>query len=141
MYAKIENDILIFPPKNSGNMMNVDKNIQWLTENGYTDMSAEEIAEYGQSLERDLTNFNNVCQIFKSVCHQIGTFIGNPDFKGGFDEYTEFITAEATQENPAQASLLASMWSGANEYAKYEGEKIGLGQPDWWYKCWEEEQN
>ena len=44
MYAKVENGILIFPPKNSGNMMNVDKNIQWLTENGYTDMSAEEIA-------------------------------------------------------------------------------------------------
>ena len=141
MYAKIENDVLIFPPKNSGNQMNVDKNIQWLTENGYTDMSAEEIAEYSQSLEPDMTNFNNACQIFKSVCHQIGTFIGNPDFKGGFDEYTEFITAEATQENPAQASLLASMWSGANEYAKYEGEKIGLGQTDWWYKCWEEEQN
>ena len=30
MYAKIENDVLIFPPKNSGNQMNVDKNIQWL---------------------------------------------------------------------------------------------------------------
>lgn len=49
MYAKIENDVLIFPPKNSGNMMNVDKNIQWLTENGYTDMSAEEIAQYSKT--------------------------------------------------------------------------------------------
>ena len=27
-------------------------------------------------------------------------------------------------------------WSAANELCKYEGSKIGLGQPDWWYDCW-----
>lgn len=84
----------------------------------------------------DTTDFDNACEQFRQVCRQIGEFIGNPNFKGGFDEYTIFINSPAVQQNPAQGSLLASAWAGVNEYAKYEGSKIGYDQPEWWYKCW-----
>ena len=84
----------------------------------------------------DDTQFKKACQQFVLVCKQIGQFIGDQNFKGGFDQYDKFINSTASMLNPSKASLLASMWSGTNEYCKYEGQKIGLKQPDWWYQCW-----
>ena len=83
------------------------------------------------------TPFEAACAQFRTLCAQIGAFIGYPDFKGGFDEYTEFATSEAYQQNPVQGNALAIQWSALNELCKYEGAKEGYGQPDWWYKCWE----
>lgn len=85
----------------------------------------------------DTTAFDAACKQFRYVCEQIRQFIGAESFMGGFDEYAIFITSEAAQNDKATASLLANMWSGANEYAKYEGSKIGYGQPEWWYRCWD----
>lgn len=85
----------------------------------------------------DTTAFDAACEQFRYVCEQIRLFIGAESFMGGFDEYAIFITSEAAQNDKATASLLANMWSGANEYAKYEGQKIGYGQPEWWYRCWD----
>ncbi len=104
-----------------------------IMQEGDHEATAEEISEYEAGKD---ANFNNACAQFRSVCATIGSAIGNPDFKGGFDEYSIFIQSEFAQKNPAIASLYASMWSGANEYAKYEGAKLGYGQPEWWYQCW-----
>ena len=83
------------------------------------------------------TPFESACAQFRTLCAQIGNFIDDQDFKGGFDEYTEFAMSEAYQQNPVQGNALAIQWSALNELCKYEGAKIGLGQPEWWYKCWE----
>lgn len=96
---------------------------------------AIEKVEYEEEIV-DTSAFYSACEQFKNVCEQIRLFIGADTFMGGFDEYVIFITSEAAQNDKATASLLANMWSGANEYAKYEGQKIGYGQPNWWYKCW-----
>lgn len=85
----------------------------------------------------DTTAFVRACLQFREVCAAIGQAIGNSGFRGGFDEYADFINSDFAKMNPAQAALLASMWSGANELCIYEGAKAGCGQPDWWYKCWE----
>ena len=45
MYVKIENNQVVYPPINDGNVFNVDKNETWLIEHGYSDMTAEEIAQ------------------------------------------------------------------------------------------------
>lgn len=45
MYVKIENNVVVYPPINDGNVFNVDKNETWLIEHGYSDMTAEEIAQ------------------------------------------------------------------------------------------------
>ena len=81
--------------------------------------------------------FEAACAQFRTLCAAIGEFIGDAEFKGGFDEYTEFATSEAYAQNPVQGNALAIQWSALNELCKYEGAKICLGQPDWWYKCWE----
>lgn len=85
----------------------------------------------------DDSDFKSACAMFRDVCRQIGAFIGEDDFKGGFEDYGKFINSTAAKSAKASASLLASMWNGANEYAKYEGSKLGYDQPEWWYKCWE----
>lgn len=85
----------------------------------------------------DDTTFKQACKLFRDVCSQIGEFIGDDNFKGGFEDYDKFINSSAARQSKASASLLASMWNGANEFAKYEGAKLGYQQPEWWYKCWE----
>jgi hypothetical protein len=103
-------------------------------------MTDERFVALGGTIEDDgqPTPFEAACAQFRAVCSDIGTFIGDLGFRGGFDEYSVFATSEAYQQNPVQGNALAIKWSAFNELCKYEGAKIGLGQPDWWYLCWEE---
>jgi len=88
-------------------------------------------------LPPDDTEFKKACKMFRDICEEIQEFIGDDTFKGGFEDFEKFINSSAANKSRATASLLASRWDGANEYCKYEGSKIGLGQPAWWYKCFE----
>lgn len=45
-YAKIVNNQIVRPPHNDGNMINVQLNPEWLADNGYTDMTEEELAQH-----------------------------------------------------------------------------------------------
>lgn len=82
----------------------------------------------------DRTDFDNACSLFRSVCAQIGAMLGVEDFRGGFDEMTAFQQSEAFRT--LEGLHIAIEWSAANELCKYEGAKIGFGQPQWWYECW-----
>ena len=82
------------------------------------------------------SSFEEACTQFRTLCAEIGGFIGDAEFKGGFDEYAVFAMSEAYAQSPVQGNALAIRWSALNELCKYEGAKIGLGQPDWWYQCW-----
>lgn len=53
MYAKIENGKPIFPPINDGNKINVDKDLNWLNENGFIDYDIEELNEIIKQNERN----------------------------------------------------------------------------------------
>lgn len=99
----------------------------------------ELFVELGGTIEDDgqLSPFEEACAQFREVCAAIGEFIGDADFRGGFDEYTIFAVSQAFLDNPILGNTLAIQWSGCNERCKYEGAKIGLDQPAWWYKCWE----
>ena len=50
-YAKIENGSVVYPPRNDGNRFNVDKDEKWLTDHGFTPMTAEELANAIQSVK------------------------------------------------------------------------------------------
>ena len=102
-------------------------------------MTDERFVALGGSIEDDgqPTPFEAACAQFRTLCAAIGDFIGDAEFRGGFEEYTVFATSEAYASNPVKGNALAIQWSALNELCKYEGAKIGLGQPDWWYKCWE----
>lgn len=82
----------------------------------------------------DTTAFDSACLQFREICGQIGALIGAVEFRGGFDEMTLFQQSEAY--GTLQGLQLAIAWSAANELCVYEGRKIGLGQPEWWYACW-----
>ena len=81
--------------------------------------------------------FEAACAQFRSICAAIGQFIGAENFHGGFGEMASFASSEAYQANPVMGNGLAIQWSAANEQGKYFGSKIGLGQPQWWYRCWQ----
>ena len=85
----------------------------------------------------DMTDFNAACASFRQVCSEIGTLIGDPDFKGGFDEMAKFQASEAATSTAGIE--LAIRWMAADKLCTYEGGKVGFGQPEWWYKCWENE--
>ena len=83
----------------------------------------------------DTTEFDAACVSFRAVCAEIGNLIGNPDFKGGFDEMAEFETSEAALT--AAGIALAVKWMAADKLCTYLASKLGIGQPEWWYRCWE----
>ncbi len=83
---------------------------------------------------KDDSQFRSACQQFRYVCKRIGEVTGNPEFKGGFDEMSAFLASSASAE--PEGIRLSLAWNAANELCKYEGAKIGLGQPAWWRKCW-----
>lgn len=82
-------------------------------------------------------DFRAACAMFRALCDEIGQFIGDASFQGGFDGYADFAESEAYRKDPVRGNALAIRWSALNELCKYKGAKIGLGQPDWWWKCWE----
>ena len=81
--------------------------------------------------------FEAACAQFRTICAAIGQFIGADNFHGGFGEMASFASSEAYQANPVMGNSLAIQWSAANEQGKYFGSKIGYGQPQWWYRCWQ----
>ena len=50
-YAKVENGSVVYPSRNDGNRFNVDKDEQWLADHGFTQMTAEELANAIQSVK------------------------------------------------------------------------------------------
>lgn len=58
-------------------------------------------------------------------------------FKGGYDDMITFYSHNAYKTS--ECMQLAIAWSGCNDLCRYEANKIGLGSPEWWYKCWEDE--
>ena len=74
---------------------------------------------------------------FRALCDEIGQFIGDPSFMGGFEEVVTFNNSRAAHDDPMAAYALALRWMELNEECKYKGTKTGLGQPEWFYRCWE----
>jgi hypothetical protein len=84
----------------------------------------------------DTSEFDAACVKFREVCGAIGELIGNPNFRGGFDEMAEFETSEAAMSETGVA--LSIKWMAADKLCTYLAGKLGIGQPEWWYKCWED---
>jgi len=136
-WKKINEDgTLSDPPHNSGNKINVHLDADWLAKNGYTDMTDEQIAAYEaeHTVTVDRTALDAAYTNFRAVCSAIGTLIGNADFKGGFDEISSFADSEAAQ---SQAGIILSLkLTFADKQCTYEAAKLGIGQPQWWNECW-----
>lgn len=84
----------------------------------------------------DTTDFEAACDVFRSVCSQIKTFAGLETFRGGFEEALAFLNSEAFVNDKLTGTYLFSLWQGADKSVTYEASKVGIGQPDWWKKCW-----
>ena len=133
----------------TGWLMNPSASESWRTENGYTfeerpvqEPTAAEIEaaeREAQKQEQALAEFRNACVQFRFVCNKIGAAINKPNFRGGFDEMPAFQQSEVY--GTVAGLCLAMAWDGADKLCTYLGSKIGLGQPQWWYVCWEEADN
>ena len=85
--------------------------------------------------KRDTAAFEMACVKFREVVYGIRQLMGNPNFKGGFDEMGAFSMSPEAQTPTGM--FLATSWMAADKLCTYEAAKLGLGQPAWWYKCWE----
>ena len=81
--------------------------------------------------------FSESAAKFRTLCDDIGRFIGDPSFMGGFEEVVTFNNSQAAHDDPMTAYALALRWMELNEECKYKASKIGLGQPAWFYRAWE----
>ena len=143
MWIKEDHEKLIPPPENFFDgkrwQMNFPQNEPAMIAAGWRDWTDAEIevwtAEHPEP-QPDRADFDAACLAFRVICHQIGAAIGVDDFRGGFDEMSAF-SAHPVSDTLAGVKL-AVAWSAAKELCVYEGRKIGLGQPDWWYDCWKD---
>lgn len=106
----------------------------WTKENGRLIFTSEPPAPQ-PDLSALQAEFDAACVKFREVCAAIGTLIGNPGFTGGFDEMAEFESSEAA--NTAAGIALSIKWMAADKLCTYLASKLGIGQPAWWYECWE----
>lgn len=89
----------------------------------------------GQWIENELSqDFRLACEAFRNLCQAIGALINQPSFQGGYDDFLALDEEDATAIREAG---LDSRFALIDNWANYEAQKIGLGRPEWWYKCWE----
>lgn len=81
------------------------------------------------------TDFDNACALFRSVCDEIGTFIG-VEFKGGIEEYNTFMQSSAYLNAKQDGLELAVKWIGADKACVHEATKLGIKSSEWWKICW-----
>lgn len=147
MWFKQQNGQLLIPPvnfktPNGSYIMNFDKSPAAMATFGYKEYTQQQLQQWykqhpvAPAQELDTTAFDSACQQFRDICTQIGYAIDQPNFKGGFDQMALF--AQSPVYGTIEGLKLAISWSAANELCKYEGLKLGYGQPQWWYKCWQE---
>ena len=144
MWYKEIDGKLVPPPANYTTadwiICNFPANPEAMTQYGWRDWTDAEIEAWKEAHPEpkpDTTDFDAACAQFRTVCGQIATAANLPGFRGGFDEMADF--AASAVYATVQGLALAMAWSAANELCKYEGAKLGFGQPEWWYQCWKEE--
>ena len=62
-------------------------------------------------------DFRAACAMFRALCDEIGQFIGDASFQGGFDGYADFAESEAYRKDPVRGNALAKYfpsWLGYN---------------------------
>lgn len=139
-WLKEENGKLVSPPtydKKSG-LFNCHFNRSWLTNNGYTQWTDEEIeawyASQDSSSDVDKSPFEIACSHFKEVCNEIATLTNKSEFKGTHDEVFEFYNSASYQTN--KGMRLAIALNACREICEYEALNIGLGITEWLDVCW-----
>jgi len=105
-----------------------------MTEQRFIDLGGTVYDDGSMSPEEE---FAEAAAKFRALCDEIGAFISNPSFTGGFEEVAVFHNSRAAQNDPITAHALALQWMELNEECKYKGARIGLGQPEWFYRAWE----
>ena len=88
--------------------------------------------------EPSTEEFDRACEYFRQICGEIGDLMGVENFRGGYDDMPVFYAHDAYKTD--KGMQLAIAWSGCNDFCNHEAAKLGLGSPEWWYKCWNIEQ-
>ena len=126
--------------KNSG-VVNCHLNEEWLINNGYENWSDEQILSWNNEhfppIQIDTTDFDRACSYFRQICGEIGTLMDDPNFKGGYDDMPIFYAHDSFKTE--KGMNLAVAWAGCDLFCNHEAKKLGLGSPEWWYKCWEQQ--
>lgn len=101
------------------------------------EFDAKKIAESSKII--DISGFETACAYFRQICSEIGSLISDSEFRGGYDDMPVFYAHDEYKTD--KGVQLAIAWAGANDLCKYEASKLGIGSPDWWYRCWEDKSN
>lgn len=85
----------------------------------------------------DESTVEKVREDFKTVCEDISKYLGS-EFKGSLDEIYDFdyTETESSEDKIKKLELLVRILI-VNLKLVYESEKIGIYQPDLWYKVWD----
>lgn len=83
--------------------------------------------------------FREACRGFRELCYRVRPIVGDDNWRGSIDEIRDALTDPKVISHP-DFQFLSTMLTWYDKECTYLGGKIGLGQPAWWFKCWEYEQ-
>lgn len=83
--------------------------------------------------------FKEACRGFRELCYLVRPIVGDPNWRGAIEEIRDALKDPRVVRHP-DFQYLSTMLTWYDKECTYLGSKIGLGQPGWWYRCWEYEQ-
>lgn len=110
-------------------------------EGGLSPVTEETFRFYGgqivETIDPKEVEFEEACRGFRYTCYQVRVLVNDPSFKGGIDEMRDLLKTGVATKYPKEFPQLSTMFQWYDKECTYLGGKLNLGQPAWWYRCWE----
>ena len=108
-------------------------------------MTDEEFIELGGTIEDDgevLTpeqkafRDSECCVQFRALVAEVQEKTGIDDFYGAYEDIPRLRQTEYAQQHPDEMSYYTSLFAALDGWCNKDAKKYGLGQPAWFYVCW-----
>lgn len=92
----------------------------------------EEILTPEQKAFRD----SDCCVQFRALVAEVQGKTGIDDFYGAYEDIPRLRQTEYAQQHPDEMSYYTSLFAALDGWCNKDAKKYGLGQPAWFYVCW-----
>lgn len=108
IYAKIENGIIKYPPKNDlkKGLFNVNKNEEWLIENGFNEYTQEELTGYQAVYTRPPKRYSTL-KVIRTLGDQWETYRQQLELAGVLDQF--FAANYLKEDDPIFQAFLETV--------------------------------
>lgn len=79
---------------------------------------------------------SDCCVQFRALVAEVQEKTGVDDFYGAYEDIPRLRQTEYAQQHPDEMSYYTSLFAALDGWCNKDAKKYGLGQPAWFYVCW-----